>query len=105
MPRHIVSPCVVEVVVQEHGWKQAEFERRAGSEPLDDLPGALILLVGVGACEVEVQLVGVHFGQELAAAGEVFQIEELVFFEPVHGFDVALVGVRGRRNAQVLAIA
>jgi hypothetical protein len=34
--------------------------------------GALIFLVGVRPGEVEVQLVGMHFGQELAAAGEVF---------------------------------
>jgi hypothetical protein len=69
-PRDIVSPFVVEVVIQEHGWKQAEFERRAGREPLDDLPGALIFFVRVGPRQVEVELVGVGLGQELAAAGE-----------------------------------
>src|SRR5439155_19303501 len=77
----------------------------ASSETLDDLPGSLIFLVGVGACEVEVQLVGVYFRQELTAAGEVFQIEELVFFEAMHRFNIALVSVRGRRDAHVLAIA
>ena len=78
---------------------------RARSEPLDDLPGTLIFFVGVGASEVEVQLVGVHFGEELAATGEVFQIKELVFFEAMHGFHVALVGMGGGRDAHVLAVA
>ena len=46
-----------------------------------------------------------HFGQELAAAAEVFQIKELVFFETMHGFDIALVSVGGRRDAHMLAVA
>jgi len=104
-PRDIVSPCVVEVVIQEHRWKQAKFERRARSEPFDDLPGRLIFFVRVGPGEVEVELIGVHFGQEIAAAGEGFQVEELVFFEAMDGFDVALVGVRGGRDAHVLTVA
>ena len=61
--------------------------------------------MGVGPDEVEAQLVGVYFRQELAATGEVFQIEELVFFEAMHSFDIALVSVRGRRDAHVLAVA
>jgi len=59
--------------------------------------------VRVGTHQVDVQLVGVHFGQEIAAAGEVFQVEKLVLFEPVHGFHIALVGVR-RRDAHMLAV-
>jgi len=47
----------------------------------------------------------VGLSEEVAAAGEVFQIEELVFFEAMNGFDVALVGVRRRRDAHVLAVA
>jgi len=81
------------VVIQEYRWKQAELERRAGSEPLDDLPRALIFFVRVGTDEIEIELIGVGLGEEVAAAGEVFQIEELVFFEAMHGFDVALIGV------------
>jgi len=72
-PRDIVSPGVIDVVIQEHRWKQAEFERRVGSQPLDDLPGALVFLVRVGPHQVEVQLIGVRLGQELAPAGEGFQ--------------------------------
>jgi hypothetical protein len=49
--------------------------------------------VRVGPCEVEIELVGVHSGEEVAATGEVFQVEELVFFEPMHGFYIALIGV------------
>src|SRR5712692_8264305 len=60
--RDIVIPLVVEVVIQKHGRKQAEFERRAGSEPLDDLPGTLVFFMGVGSHQVEVELVGVHLG-------------------------------------------
>jgi len=104
-PREIVSPKVIEVIIQEHGWKQAESEGRAGSEPLDDLPGSLVLLVGVGTGEIEVELVGAGLGQEVAAVGERFQIEELVFDEAVDGFDVALEGVGGRGDADVLAVA
>jgi len=47
----------------------------------------------------------VDFGEKITAAGEVFQIEKFVFFQPVHGFHVALVGVRGGRDAHMLAIA
>ena len=43
-----------------------------------------------------------RFGKEVSATGEVFQIEELIFFEAVDGFDIALVGVRGGRDARVL---
>src|SRR5487761_125326 len=35
-PRHIVSPGVIEVIIQEDGWKQAELEGRTRS----DLPAA-----------------------------------------------------------------
>jgi hypothetical protein len=41
------------------------------------------LFVRGGARQIEVQLVGVDLGEELAAAGEVFEVEELVFFQGV----------------------
>jgi hypothetical protein len=104
-PWHIVSPLRVEVVIEDDGRKQAEFERRAGMEALDDLPGSLKFLVGVGPGEIEVELVGVDLGQEVAAALEEFQIEELIFFEAMDGFDVALEGVSGGGNADMLADA
>jgi hypothetical protein len=96
---------VIEAVIQEDGRKQAEFEWRAGSETLDDLPGTLIFFVGVEVYEVEAELIGMDLGKEIATALEIFQIEELVFFESVHGFDIALVGLCGGRNAHVLAVA
>src|SRR5712692_1207686 len=71
-PGHIVSPLVIEIAIQEDGWKQAEFEWRAGSEPLDDLPRALIFLVGIEAHEVKVQLIGVDLGEEVSPASKVF---------------------------------
>jgi hypothetical protein len=61
--------------------------------------------VGIGADEVAVELVGMRFGEELAAAGEVFQVEELLFFQAVHGFHITLVGVRGGRDTYVLTVA
>src|SRR5665213_1409739 len=64
-----------------------------------------MFFVRVGASEVEVELVGVDFGEEIASAGEVFQVEELVFFEAMNGFHVALVGVSGGWDAHVLAVA
>src|ERR1700735_5519761 len=103
-PGHIVSPVWVEVVIQDDGRKQAEFEGRARSEAFDDLPGSLKFLVGVGPGEIEVELVSMDFGQEVAAVLEVFQIEELVFFETVDGFDVALESVSGRGNTDMLAV-
>ena len=59
----------------------------------------------VGAGEIEIELVGMHFGEEVAAAGELFQIKELVFFEAMDGFNIALVGVSGGRDAHMLAVA
>ena len=41
-------------------------------------------------------------GQELTAAGEAFQIKELVFDQAMHGLHIALIGVRGGRDARVL---
>src|SRR4029077_2990805 len=39
-PREIVSPRVVQVIVQKDGRKQAELERPAGLKLLNDLPWA-----------------------------------------------------------------
>src|SRR5579864_8247633 len=47
-PRHIVSPLVLEVVIQKDRWKQAKIERGTRSEPLDDLPRGEIFFVGIG---------------------------------------------------------
>ncbi|HKM80718.1 MAG TPA: hypothetical protein VJY15_07120 [Candidatus Acidoferrum sp.] len=105
VPRDIVSPGVVQVIIQEDRWKQAELERPARLELLDDLPGAEVLFVGVGADEVEVELIGKGLGKEVAAAGERFQVEELIFDETVNGFYVALERVSGGRNADMLAVA
>ena len=44
-------------------------------------------------------------GEEISTAGERFQVKELVFFDAVHGFDIALVGVSSRRDAHMLAVA
>jgi hypothetical protein len=105
VPRDIVSPGVVQVIIQEDRWKEAELERPAGLELFDDLPRAEVLLVGIGADEVEVELVGEGFGEEVASAGEGFKVEELIFDEAVDGFDIALKGVGHRRDADVLAVA
>ena len=44
-------------------------------------------------------------GQELGAGSKGFLVIELVFDEAVNGFDVALVGMSGGRDALVLAVA
>ncbi len=98
-------PGIVQVIIQKDRWKQAELERPAGLQLLDDLPGAEVLFVGVGADEVEVELIGKGLGEEFAAAGERFQIEELIFDEAVDGFHIALESVGGGRDADMLAVA
>jgi hypothetical protein len=79
MPREIVAPGVIEVIIQEDGRKQAEVEGEACFQLLDDLPRGEILFVGVGTDEVEVELIGEGFAEEVATVGERFQVEELVF--------------------------
>jgi hypothetical protein len=39
-PRYIVTPGVIEVIIQEDWGKQAEFEWRARGDTFDDLPRA-----------------------------------------------------------------
>src|SRR3972149_3782046 len=101
----MVSPLWVEKGIQVDGRKQAEIERGARSELLDDLPGSFVFLVGVGPCEVEVELIEGGFGEKLGAAGEGFQVIKFIFDEPMHGFDIALIGVSGGGDALVLAVA
>ncbi len=48
----------------------------------------------VGPHEVEIELVGVGLGEEVSTGRERFQVEELIFDQAMHGFDVALIGVR-----------
>ena len=92
----------VETIV-EKGWgKQAESQGKAGSELLDDLPWGEASFVGVGTSQIEVELVEGNLGEEVGAVLESFQVEELVFDQAVDGFDVALEGVRGGRDALVL---
>jgi hypothetical protein len=69
------------------------------------LPRAEVLLVGVGADEIEVKLIGEGLGEEVAAAGKGFQVEELILDEAVDGLNVALKGVSGGRDADMLAVA
>ena len=45
------------------------------------------------------------FGEEISTAREGFQIKELVFFETMNGFDIALEGVGSGRDADMLAVA
>jgi hypothetical protein len=69
---------------------------------LEDLPRAAVLLVGVGAGEVEVELVEGSRGEEVGRGREGLDCKELVFDEAMNGLDIARVGVRGRGNALVL---
>jgi hypothetical protein len=83
---------------------QAELKRRARSEPLDDLPGSQNFFARVGPSEIEIKPLGVDLGEELAPTGEGFKIEALIFLQPMHGFDAAVVGVGGDRDADGLAV-
>ena len=55
--------------------------------------------MGVRTSQVKVKLIGLCFGQEFAAAGAGFQIEELIFDQAMHGFDIAL-GARRKPGAE-----
>ena len=92
----------VETIIEEGRGKQADREGEAGVELVDDLPRGETSLVRVGARQVEIELVEGSLGHKLAAAGEGFQVEELVFDEAVDGLDIALIGVSGGRDALVL---
>ena len=89
---------MVDAGIQEHRWKQAQFERRARSEPREDRPGGLVFFVRVGPRPVEGVLGGVGLGKEVAPTREGFQIEELIFDQPMDRFHVVLGGVRGGRG-------
>ena len=86
----MVSTPWVETIVEEGRRKQAEAEGEAGSELLDDLPWGETSLVGIGASQVEVELVEGNLGHEL------------VFDEAVDGLDIALIGVGAGGDALVL---
>jgi hypothetical protein len=60
--------------------------------------------VGVRPLKVEVELTGVGLGKKVSPASEVFEIEELVFLDAVHGFDIALAGVSSGRDVHMLAV-
>ena len=105
MPTQIVTPCWIEKVIQEEGAKQADLQWGTRSQVLDDLPRGQVLFVRVGTGEVEVELIGGRLGEKVGAAGERFQIKELVLDEAMNGFHVALVGVSGGRDADMLAFA
>src|SRR3972149_7111279 len=97
-----VAAWRVETIIEEERRKQADVEGETGSELLDDLPWGETSLVGIGTRQVEVELIERNLGQELGAAGESFQVEELVFDEAVDGFDITLIGVGAGRDAVVL---
>ena len=61
--------------------------------------------MGIGPHQIEVQLVGVHLVEEITATSEILQIEKFIFFEAMHRFHIALVGMRGRWDTHMLTIA
>ena len=69
---------------------------------MQDLPGSEQAFMGVGPGEVEVELVERGLGEEVGAAGKRLDVEELIFDEAMDGLDIALIGMRGRRDALVL---
>jgi len=69
MPRHKVSPLRGEEGVQGEGREQAEAEGETRIELGEDLPGAAIMFMGVGAGEMEVGLVEGSLGEEVGAGG------------------------------------
>jgi len=98
----LVSRQCLETIIEEEGRKPADLEGEVWGERVDDLPWGKTSLVRIGTSPVEVELVEGSFGQEVSAAGEGFQVEELVFDQAVDSFDIGLIGVGAGRDAFVL---
>ena len=96
---------MIEIVIQKDGREEADLQGSRGIDLLDDLPRGKTTFVGIGPDEVEVELVESSLGEEVGAGGKGFQVEELVLDEAMDSFDIALVGVGGRGDADVLAVA
>ena len=74
-----------------------------GSTATNDLERSLPFLAAIVAGQIEVLPVGGGFGPELGAILKVFAIKELIFDEPMHGFDIALPGIRSRGDVAMVA--
>lgn len=57
------------------------------------MQGAEPFLAAIGAHEVEVMPAGGNLGPEVGRAAEGFAVKELVFDQPVDGFNLTLPGV------------
>lgn len=90
-----------ESIVEEEDGEGEEALRESGIAAVDDLPWRLALLVRVRACEVEPELVGEGFVEEVGEAAEGLDLVELVLDEAVSGLDVGLVGVGAGRDGVV----
>lgn len=104
MPRHIVFPPIIEIVIQKHRREQTKINGTTGFKLLNDLPGRKALFMGIRPGQVEVVLIERRLSQELGARSKRFQVIELIFDEAVNGFDVARVGGSGGRDARMLAV-
>lgn len=96
---------MIELVIQEDGKGEADLKGAVGTELLDDLASGKAPFVGIGKCEVEVEVVESSFGQEVAAGGEAFQVKGVIFDEARDGFELTLKGVCWGRDADPLSLA
>lgn len=72
-----------------------------GGEFAQQLQGTAIGFGAITASDVEVEPIAVRPGEKVAATGEALPVEEFILPEPVHGLDVAVVGVGGRGDEGV----
>jgi hypothetical protein len=98
----MVSPLWVETIIEEDGRKQASIERESRMELVNDLPRGEIFFMGIGAGQIEIELIERSLGHKVGATVESFQVQEFIFDEAMDGFHVALIGVGTGRDALVL---
>ena len=73
-----------------------------GSAATNDLERRLPFLAAIVTGQIEVMPVGGGFGPELGPIPKALAVEELIFDEPMYGFDIALSGIRAGRDVAMV---
>ena len=60
---------------------------------VNNFPGSAKAFVGIGASQIEIELIKGSLGHKVGAIAERFQVKELIFDEAVDGFDPSADGL------------